>query len=269
VKNIILVGREVMKGRMTFTTTAAVALCLMFTASREATATVASDSFDTSHAYWFNDGGGSEVNVSGTIWDGMQATSLAEYADANDTNPGELTIRKNSTNNAGSDSPFDSAALYVNVTGDFDAQVEMPGVSSLGAFAYRTHSLAAWTADGTKAIHLDNILGTSNTRRFRDLVGPDDFADSGGGTDGWFRLVRSGDQFEGYWGTDGTNWESLHTIDTSGNPYGGTLRVGLATWNASNSDFGARFDNFEIVPEPATMALLVAGGCLCFLRRRS
>ena len=72
-----------MKRRMIFSVTGAVALCLMFTASREATATVASDSFDTPHVYW----NGSEVNVSGTIWDGMQATSLAEYADANDTNP--------------------------------------------------------------------------------------------------------------------------------------------------------------------------------------
>jgi len=265
VKNIILVGRAGMKGRMTFTTTAAAALCLTFAVSHDATATVASDDFGTSHTYW----DGATVDVSGTIWSGMQGTSFAAYANSNDTNPGELTIRKNTTQNAGSSGPLDSAALYINVTGDFDAQVEMPGISGLSPFSYRTHSLAAWTADQTKAIHLDNILGTTNTRRFRDLVGGDDFADTGGGTDGWFRLVRSGDQFSGYWGTDGVNWTFLHTIDASGDSYGATLRVGLATWNDSHSDFGARFDNFEIVPEPATMALLVAGGCLCFLRRRS
>ena len=228
---------------MIFSVTGAVALCLMFTASREATATVASDSFDTPHVYW----NGSEVNVSNTIWSGMQGTANAEYADANDTNTGELTIRKNSTNNAGSSAPLDSAGLYIDVTGDFVVQVEMPGVSSLDSIPFRTHSLAAWTADQTKAIHLDNILGTTNTRRFRDLVGGDDFADSGGGTDGWFRLERIGDSFNGYWATDGCNWTLLHTIDTSGDPYGDTLRVGLATWNASSSAFGARFDNFSLL----------------------
>jgi hypothetical protein len=251
---------------MRFTVTAAAALCLTFATSRDATATVASDTFDSSHTYW----DGATVDVSGTIWDGLQGTSFAAYANANDTNPGELTIRKNTTNNSGSDAPFDSSALYLNVTGDFDAQVEMPGVSSLDVIGFRTHSLAAWTADQTKAIHLDNILGTTNTRRFRDLDAGDgdEFADTGGGTDAWVRLVRSGDSFTGYWGTDGVNWTLLTTIDTSGDPYGATLRVGVATWNASNSDFGARFDNFEIVPEPAIMALLLVGGAVCRLRRR-
>ena len=99
------------------------------------------DDFGTSHTYW--DGG--TVDVSGTIWDGLQGTSFADFANANDTNTGELTIRKNTTNNDGSSSPFDVAALYINVIGDFDAKVEMPGVSSLEALAFRTHSLAAWT----------------------------------------------------------------------------------------------------------------------------
>ena len=236
-------GGARMKRRMAFTVTAAVALCLTFAASREATAGLLSDDFNASHTYW----DGATVDVSGTIWDGMQGTALAEYANANDTNATELTIRKNSTSNAGSNSPFDPAALYIDVTGDFDAKVEMPGVSSLGAFPYRTHSLAAWTADQTKAVHLDNILGTTNTRRFRDLVPPDDFVDTGGGTNGWFRLERIGDNFTGYWGTDGVNWDLLTTIDTSGDPYGDTLRVGLAAWNDSASDFGARFDNFALL----------------------
>ena len=235
-------GGVEMKRRVTFLIATA-ALCLTFDASREASAERFIDNFDTSHTYW----DGATVDVSGTIWSGMQGTALAEYANANDTNATELTIRKNSTNNAGSSAPLDSAGLYIDVTGDFVVQVEMPGVSSLDAIPFRTHCLAAWTADQTKAIHLDNILGTTNTRRFRDLVGGDDFADTGGGTDGWFRLERIGDSFNGYWATDGCNWTLLHTIDTSGDPYGDTLRVGLATWNASSSAFGARFDNFELM----------------------
>ena len=250
-----------MKRRMAF----AAALFLSIAVSGKATALTISDNFDTSHTYL----NGSTVDVSGTIWDGMQETSNAAYANANDTNSGELTIRKNSTNNSGSDAPFNPAALYVDVTGDFDAKVEMPGFSGLSATPYRTHSLAAWTADQTKAVHLDNILGTSNTRRFRDMVPPDDFADASGGTNGWVRLKRTGDSFTGYWGTDGITWDPLHTIDTSGDPYGATLRVGLATWNASTSAFGARFDNFEItvVPEPST-AVLSLMGLMLFVRRR-
>ena len=215
--------------RLAFTATAVLALFLVIPAG-DATALVISDDFSTSHTHW----DGSSVDVSGTIWDGMQGTSFAEFANANGTNAGELTIRKNSTNNSGSDSPFDSAALYLNVTGDFDAKVEMPGVSGLDTISFRTHSLAAWTDDGLNAIHLDNILGTGNTRRFRDLVPPDDFADGGGGTNGWFRLERVGDDFNGYWGTDGTSWTLLDTITGA---YGDTLRVGLATWNASSSAF--------------------------------
>jgi hypothetical protein len=242
-KNRIPQGGVEIKRRMVFTVTAALAFCLTVAASREAAAEVFIDNFDTSHTYW----DGATVDVSGTIWSGMQGTAFAEYANANDTNATELTIRKNSTSNAGSSSPFDSAALYIDVTGDFDAQVEMPGVSSLDVIPFRTHSLAAWTADQTKAIHLDNILGTTNTRRFRDFVGGDDFADTGGGVSGWFRLERIGDSFSGYWATDGCNWTLLATIDTSGDPYGATLRVGVATWNDSGSDFGARFDNFALM----------------------
>ena len=251
-----------MKQRMAF----AAALFLSIAVSSTATALTVSDNFDTSHTYF----DGSTVDVSGTIWDGLQEISNAAYANANDTNGGQLTIRKNSTNNSGSDAPFNPAALYVDVTGDFDAKVEMPGFSGLSPTPYRTHSLAAWTADQTKAVHLDNILGTSNTRRFRDMVSPDDFADAGGGTNGWFRLERSGDSFNGYWGTDGATWSLLHTIDTSGDPFGATLRVGLATWNASSSDFGARFDNFELtmVPEPSTAVLGLVGLILFVSRRR-
>ena len=93
---------------------------------------------------------------------------------------------------------------------------------------------------------------------------PDDFADDGGGTNGWFRLQRAGDLFNGFWGTDGTNWTLLDTIDTSSDPYGSTLRVGLATWNDSASAFGARFDNFEIdndpPPPPESFTWTATGG---------
>ena len=238
-------GGARMKRRMACMVTAAVALCLTFAASRDATADVLVDDFNTSHTYW----DGATVDVSGTIWSGMQGTAFAEYANANDTNATELIIRKNATNNSGSDTPFDSAALYIEVTGDFDARVEMPGVSSLDNIPYRTHSLAAWTADQTNAVHLDNILGTTNTRRFRDLDAGDgdEFADPGGATNGWFRLERIGDEFTGYWSDDGIGWDLLTIIDTSGDPYGATLRVGVAAWNASSSDFGARFDNFALL----------------------
>jgi len=240
-----------MKRRATFSTILATTLVtwiVTFASSSLTSAAVLIDDFSASQTVW----DGVTVDVSGTIWDGMQGTGFAEFANTNDTNPGELTIRKNSTSNSGSSAPFDSAALYVNVTGDFDAKVEMPGFSGLNAIPYRTHSLAAWTNDQSQAVHLDNILGTTNTRRFRDLVPSDEFADDGGGTNGWFRLERIGDSFNGYWGTNGTSWTLLETIDTSGNPYGSTLRVGLATWNDSSSDFGARFDNFEIETGPGT-----------------
>jgi len=212
---------------------------------------VFSDDFGSTHTYW----DGTTADVSGTIWDGVQGNSRASSINANATNPGRLTIQHTNSANNGSEVPFDPAALFMEVTGDFDAQVEMPQMPA--DTGYLAHSLAAWTADLQKAIHIDNLMGTGGRVRFRDLVPPDEFSLVIPNQQ-WFRLTRTGDVFEGFYGSDGINWTPIGSMTRD---YGDTLHVGLAAWNFSGTAFDAQFDNFQItvVPEPSSVALLILG----------
>jgi hypothetical protein len=215
-----------------------------------ADAAVYSDSFDSNHVYW----DGSSVDVSGTIWDGVQGTNFLDASgdsrglDANQENTGHLTFDHSSTAHDGSASPFDSAAIYRNVTGDFDVKVEMPVLppDPGGDTAFLTLSLAAWTADGTQAVHIDNIQSTAQRLRFRDLANPDEYGIATANKS-WFRMVRTGDQFEGFYGTNGVDWTHIGTMVRA---YGDTLRVGLSVWNFEAEAFHGEFDNFTLNDAP-------------------
>jgi len=212
-----------------------------------------SDNFDSSHTYW----NGSSTDVSGTIWTGVQGTGFANPIDANVTNAGRLSISQGSSASNGSNAPFNVAALYRDVLGDFDARVEMPSLPADTSFL--TLSLAAWSADQANAVHIDNIRGTTNRVRFRDLSAPDEFG-LAIANPAWFRLEREGDDFTAYYGSDGINWTTIGTINRA---YGDTLRVGLAAWDLNGNAFVAQFDNFQlsvvVVPEPSTALLLLVG----------
>jgi len=208
-----------------------------------AEAQIFTDDFASSHLYWQEFG---TVDVTGTIWDGVQGESAPDFArviDANQSNLGQLTIGvfDEPSSNGTSGSPFDVAALYREVTGDFDAKVEMPVV--LPDTKYLSHALAAWNAaDLTQAIHVDNLRGTTNDLRFRDSLGPDEFVGEEGPAQ-WIRLQRNGNTFTGFFGSDGVIWEEIGAFDRD---YGPTLRVGLSAWNFNPVAFDAVFDNFSI-----------------------
>ena len=211
------------------------------------------DNFDTDKTYW----DGATVDVSGTVWDGVQGTSegFVSRIDANQTNSGQLALQITDTaSNGTSGSPFDVAALYQDVTGNFDVKVEMPVVPP--ETAYLSHALGAWNGgDLTQAVHIDNLRGTGNDLRFRDSVGPDEFPLTDGPAQ-WIRLQRTGNIFTGYFGPDGTNWTKIGDIDRD---YGATLRVGVSAWNFNAEPFTAVFDNYMIVPEPSTAMMSLIG----------
>ena len=212
-----------------------------------------SDNFDTDHTYW----DGTTADVSGTIWDGVQGTAegYVSRIDANQTNSGRLTMQITDVQSNGStNNTYDTSALYVERTGNFDAKVQMPDRPADANFL--TYSLGAWTADHVNAVHIDNILGTTRRVRFRDQVPPDEFEITDLPNQEWFRLTRVGNEFTGYYGSDGMTWTEIGSFEAD---YGDTLRVGPSAWNASNTPFTAQFDNFMIVPEPSTALLSLSG----------
>ena len=220
------------------------------------------DDFNVDHTYW----DGSTADVSGTIWTGMQGGGYATNIDANTGAAGELQFSHNSTADDGSYPPIDSPALFIDVTGDFDAKLRMDVLPS--DIGYLTLALAAWTADQQNAIHLDNVAGTSGHIRFRDLV-PSNFDEYrlDIARQPWFRMTRSGNVFEGFYGSDGENWTPIGTIERN---YGETLRVGPAAWNWTATAYVGSFSYFEItvVPEPASIVLLISALAAAFFWRR-
>ena len=142
--------------------------------------------------------------------------------------------------------PFYIPALYVDITGDFDARLQMDVLPT--DVEYLTVSLAAWTADQQSAIHLDNIAVTSSHVRFRNLVKGDPlgFVELKQNIDRqpWFRMTRTGNVFEGFYSSDGSSWTSMGQIERD---YGDTLRVGPATWNGNPAEYVGSFSSFEVV----------------------
>jgi len=111
--------------RLTLAATVSMAYCLIGGAVPGSSAETLGDDFSTNHSYW----DGSTIDVTGTMWDGVQGTEFASSMDANTTNGGRLTISHGGTANSYVPGPlFDVAALYVEVPEDnaFDAKVQMP-----------------------------------------------------------------------------------------------------------------------------------------------
>jgi len=199
------------------------------------------DEFDSNHTYWTN----SIEDLSGTIWDGMQEMAgVVDVVDANISYAGELRFHYDGTvARNGSDVDFNVPALYINVTGDFDAELYVPNHPAYDN--YRTVSLAAWSNNLTDCVHVDCIAGTTQAMRFRDCAGNYEFKPTVNRFH-WMRLVRSGSDFTAYYKDDGGEWTLIGTIPYAGMP--DTVRVGLAYWDLETDTgyYDVLFGKFQI-----------------------
>jgi len=215
------------------------------------------DNFGTTHDYT----GG---NVSGTIWSGMLNPGSATTANANSSNAGQLTL--SSIANVGYDFAHNNAPfLYLNVTGDFDAKVQVVSATntnfSVGSLMARmTPSLTGSNnKENFVSLNYNNNATTFDTGR--NLVAGaetnDNFAN-----DHYLELTRTGNAFTLLTSSDGTTYTQRDSF-TRPDLAGQTAEVGLYYGTYTAATGTGQFDNFSIsginVPEPGSAAFLGFG----------
>ena len=241
-------------------------------------ATTFTDNFNTAHNY-------SGGNVTGTIWNGVVNAGNAVTLNSSTATAGQLRIA--AANAVGWDAGVYSAPfLYKNVTGDFDARVQVTAMTTgnynVGALMAR---LGNSSDDGTTGedfmMVASNKFGTVDIqgRSLNDATKLDSNGTSAlDGFPRWLRLTRTSNTFNIYYGTDGTNWTGVNWGGTVGanaglnlvreDLNGRPLQVGLWQGSFTTSGNTADFDNFSItvIPEPST-GLLALGAVALVLRR--
>jgi len=230
-----------------------------------------SDDFNTSHDY-------SGKSVAGTIWsgvmynDGFDVTqnTVVLVANANTTNAGRLTITTTNGNWSGAND--DGFFLYINVSGDFVATVQVtsydsPTFNNMGLLA-RAANAADGGDLGEDWLRGDHFANQSQMR----FVSADNSVNTilAGGVMSlhpFLRLSRTGDDFTFAWADDAGFTINVGTAATSTRSDLAGLPLQVGIWQASFSASAgtAVFDNFslttasDVVPEPSTYALAFIG----------
>ena len=189
--------------------------------------------------------------------------------------PGVLRIISVSTwfENTNNSAPF----LYKLREGDFDAYVEVVGTISiwnnLGGLMARAPNedengepgdgaLEDWVATTYFPVYGVGTRGNSTNGGDTDWFGP-----TGYPCEPYLKLSRRGDTFTFASSADGITYNVLGSVERTDLP--DVLQVGIMQGSHGNDWLGAMdFDNFLLVPEPATIALLGLGSLVLIRRKR-
>lgn len=227
------------------------------------------DNFDTAHDY-LADG------VAGTVWNGLLNAGNASAVDANTSNAGQLTITTNGNTTAWDGGGQSGPMLYQEVTGDFVASVTISSGDAnnfnVASLLARNPSTVTTAADesfysvnynffgATPGVQRRNVNPGSTTKFDTTTVAV--------GAPTMLQIERTGDDFLASYSTDGgANWIAMGSAVTKSD-MPDTIQIGLAAANYGNNSFSVVFDDFVLVPEPASLGLLALGALAMMPRPR-
>ena len=200
------------------------------------------DLFETAHDF--------KAGTAGTGWDGSLDGADAALFDAGITNPGALTFR-NSAYQRFIENDQTGAALYKNVTGDFEAVLHIRSMTSinynvLGVFAAdpnATDTEFLWIGQQDRNGSNDRVQARNivDGVRLDNSIEVDRFS--------YFRLAREGDTFVGFFSADGVIWVPFVEYDRPDLPE--TVRVGVFHTTSSTNIGTGVVESFQIIPGAA------------------
>ena len=249
-------GDEIMKKSVIMLSAAALGLGLLAGSVECGTVT---DDFSVAHVY-------SGGNVAGTIWDGIRYNEgdiSGVVADANTTTAGQLYFE--SANGGWTGNMNDGLLLYVNVDGDFVAEVQATSASSANWNGVGLIARLADPAGGSPAGE-DWVYLAYDGFTSRNLVRSCDnnvIAETSYSRQQFLQMERSGnDIILRSKANAGDSWSTLTTVtraDLNGLP----LQVGIWQGSFSGAVGSGTFDNFSLtgpnVGAVATPGTLIYG----------
>lgn len=216
------------------------------------------DDFNTDHNY-------ATLGVTGTGWDGiLNASNLGSGSAAT----GGVLNWEDTGNHGWQNTQHDAPFLYLDVTGDFSAEVEI-SLSGITTGSYATGGLMVSNIAGGSTDWMQ--VSYSSWQSLNRVMNTDDNVTNEPGfqtAQPFLRVERVGDNFSFFTRpNEGSSWQILGpAISRPDMP--ATLQVGVQFGMFDTPPGNIKYENFNAVPEPATAMLAISGLGMIAMRRR-